>query len=208
LIVVVLSAAFLGMVHSLAPAHWLPVVLVARAKRWALPTAVAGALTAGAAHILVTVALGALGAFAGVRLLADHGEAIERLSGAALAAFGAVFAGWSYRRHRRCGPHGHHGPRLERILARPFLMLFALGFTPCLSVIPVFVAAAPYGVFSIALTAAAFCCGVLLTLGAATWAATTGLMNLDIPILEHHGDVVAGVGIAVAGGLLASGLVG
>ena len=208
MIVVVLSAAFLGAVHSLAPAHWLPVVLVARAKRWTLPTAVAGALTAGAAHVLITVVLGTLGAFAGFRLLADHGETIERISGGALAAFGVGFALWSYRRHRRCGPHGHHGPRLERILRRPFLMLFALGFTPCFSVIPVFIAAAPYGVVPIAATAAAFCAGVLATLGVATWAATTGLMNLDVPILEHHGDVVAGIGIAVAGGLLATGIVG
>jgi ABC-type nickel/cobalt efflux system permease component RcnA len=100
-----LSAGFVGLVHSLAPGHWLPVVLMAKTRRWKLGQAVLGAVVAAFGHILVSIAL----AFSGIEL-AEHmveelEHRVEQYSGWALLVFGLAYAGWSYTRHSHC--HGH-----------------------------------------------------------------------------------------------------
>ena len=199
--ILIFSAAFAGFVHSLAPGHWLPVVLMAKTRRWPLKTALLGASVVAAGHIFLSILLGVASIWVGAQLLTEYEGEIERYAGLALAIFGLVYGGYAYFRHSTCHGHTHHGPD-PRGKKTPFLFLFSLGFSPCVAVLPVFVASALEGVVSMGMTLIAFSVGVLAALTGSTFVVTRGLVKLDHPIFEHYGDVITGGGIAILGMIL------
>ena len=192
------SAAFVGFVHSLAPGHCLPIVLMAKAKRWPMRTAVLGAITTAVGHIFLSLLMGGISIWVGVHLLSQYETVIERYAGLGLAVFGVLYAIASFFRHSHCHGHTHHGPD-PRGKRAPFLFLFSLGFSPCVAVLPVFGAAATEGSFVTAMTVVSFAVGVLGALIGSTLVVCLGLLKLDHPLFEHYGDVITGGGVALMG---------
>jgi cytochrome c biogenesis protein CcdA len=199
--ILALSAAFVGLVHSLAPGHWLPVVLMAKARRWPLKTALLGALIAASGHIFLSIILGVVSIWIGAHFFSQYESEIERYAGLALAVFGLAYAAFAFFRHSSCHGHTHHGPDPKGKKA-PFLFLFSLGFSPCVAVLPVFAAAASEGSLVTVITLIAFAIGVLISLLGATLVVSLGLIKLDHPLLEHYGDVITGMGVAILGVVL------
>src|SRR5690242_12645224 len=105
MIILAFSAAFVGFVHSLAPGHWLPVVLMAKTRRWSRKTAILGAMVTASGHIFLSILLGAVSIWVGVHLFAQYESEIERYAGLALGVFGLLYAGMAFFRHSHC--HGH-----------------------------------------------------------------------------------------------------
>lgn len=195
------SAAFVGLVHSLAPGHWLPVVLMSKSKKWSLRKALGGALITALGHVVISLALGFAMLELGAHAFVHHEEGIERWAGLAVALFGLGYAYYSYNRHSHCHGHEHHGPTPDKKRA-PYFFLFTIGLSPCVAVLPVFAAAAPVGPAAVAAAMAGFVMGVLTALISATSLATFGALKFDHPIFEHHGDVITGLGVAVMGLIL------
>ena len=196
------SAVSVGLIHSLAPGHWLPVVLMTQAKRWDKRMAVLGALVAASGHIVLSILIAVVGIGIGAKFLEQYEAQFEKYSGLALAVFGFGFALYSFFRHSRCVGHTHHGPeegQYSKNRKAPFLFLLSLGFSPCLAALPVFAAAAPYGTFTVGVTLAFFALGVVLALVGATLSVCFGVMKLDHPLLEHYGDVLTGGVVCLMG---------
>ena len=201
MMILVFSAAFVGLVHSLAPGHWLPVVLMVKARKWDVRKAILAAIVAASGHILLSLLLGLLTIWIGVHFFSDYEAEIEKYSGLMLAAFGFIYAAYAYKRHAGCHGHTHHGPDPKKGKT-PFLFLFSIGLTPCVAVIPVFATAAAESQWLVLLTQLSFSLGVIAALVGSTLVVLKGLVKLDHPFLEHHGDVVTGLGVTVMGLLL------
>jgi ABC-type nickel/cobalt efflux system permease component RcnA len=210
MIILASSAALIGFVHSLAPGHWLPVVLLAKARKWSLQTALLGAAVAASGHILISNAIGAASIWVGSKFFASHADAIEnygeRYGSLLLILFGLAYAASAYFRHSHCHGHTHHGPDPGPALKgskkkrkTPFVFLFSLGFSPCIAVLPVFATAAVKGAAAVLLAMVSFSVGVLLALMGSTVLASHGLAKIDHPIFEHYGDVLTGLGIFLMG---------
>lgn len=202
MILLALSAAFVGLVHSLSPGHWLPVVLMVKARKWDLPHAALGALVAASGHIFVSIGLGLLGAFVGNSLFAPYLHELEEHAGGILIAFGLAYAIYSRFQHRHCHGHEHHGPDPKKGKRAPYLFLFSLGFSPCFAVLPVFATAIGMGTVVLISTMIAFSIGVLLALVGGSLLVSYKLLKLDHPIFEHHGDLITGLGVAAMGLIL------
>ncbi len=200
MILVMATAAFgIGFLHSiLAPAHWLPIILISKSRNWSLGRATIGALVASSGHVLLSVLLGAAGILLGVEFLERYEERVEQWGGIGLIAFGLIYASFSFIRHKRCVGHSHHGPE-PRGARAPFLFLLSLGFSPCIAAVPVFVAASSRGLFPVALTMLGFSLGVITALAGATWIGSLGVMKLDHPVLEHYGESISGLAVAILG---------
>ncbi len=198
------SAAFIGFVHSLAPGHWLPVVLVAKSRRWGVRDLVLGAIVAASGHILISNALGLLTIGLETTLLRNlhtQEEEIEKFAALMLACFGFAYAVFSYFTHSRCHGHEHHGPR-PNTRRRPYAFLFSLGLSPCVAALPIFLAASSRGVAATAIAMAGFSLGVLGALIGSTWVMFKGVGKLDHPVLEHYGDVITGLSLVAMGTVL------
>ena len=201
MILLAFSAALVGLIHSLAPGHWLPVVLTTKSRRWPIRTALLGALVAASGHILISIALGSAVIAIGAHFIVNYEESIEHWGGLLLVAFGISYGAYAYFNHHSCHGHTHHGPEPKKNGA-PFLFLFSLGFSPCVAVVPLFIAAAGKGNLAVVISMIAFALGVIGALASATVLVSLGIMKLDHPWLEHYGDVITGLTVALIGAVL------
>jgi len=194
-------SAFVGLVHSLAPGHWLPVVLMAKTKRWSMQQAALNAAVAASGHIIISLSLGLLASFIGHTFFAGYLHEIEENAGWILVVFGVIYAVYSRFQHRHCNDHshGHHGPEPKKKETAPYWFLFALGFSPCFAVLPLFATAVGMGSFSLMVVMITFSIGVLTALVGGSLLVARGLVKLDHPILEHYGELITGLGVAAMG---------
>ncbi len=100
--------------HAAIPTHWLPFVLVSRARGWGRGKTLAVAAFAGMGHVLLTSLLGLGIAWFGFRLDAELGHLFARIAGAVLIAIGVYYL-WRQSRgmgichHVVAGSHHHPG---------------------------------------------------------------------------------------------------
>jgi len=104
------TAAALGLVHTvIGPDHYLPFIVIGRARNWKLQKTLGVAFLAGLGHILSSVVLGFVGIALG--LAVSKLEGVESARGAVAAwlliGFGLAYFIWGLRRAWRDKPHVH-----------------------------------------------------------------------------------------------------
>lgn len=211
----VLAAASLGSVHTLAPDHWMPFAALARAEGWTARRTAAITALCGLGHVSVSVLLGLLSVGLGLELLRTFGHRLESLAGVLLIAFGVVYGLWGLHRsvQSRWHDHGHgrthwHGasqhahvhasdPRLT-----PWLLFLVFCADPCVAVIPLMFTAAPLGWGSMLLVVAAYELATIGTMVALVLPARAVATSVRSSGIGRYGEalaggVIAGVGLAV-----------
>lgn len=105
------TALTVGFVHTLlGPDHYLPFIVIGRARRWSLARTSVLTFVCGLGHVLSSVVLGLLGAALGLALQDVQGWEATRgeWAGWALLLFGAAYGGWGvWRALRGKGAHRH-----------------------------------------------------------------------------------------------------
>jgi hypothetical protein len=133
-LLLIISVAVVGVLHTVVPDHWVPITLIARQRGWSKGETALAALQAGTGHVVSTLAIALVIWFAGVAVAARFGHFIDTAASMALIAFGSWIAISSLRELRRGYGHGHshghshefsflggdgsagiHGPELQRI---------------------------------------------------------------------------------------------
>ena len=217
------AAAFgVGVVHTLlGPDHYLPFIMLARARGWSRLRTVLVTSACGLGHVASSVILGGLGIVLGVAI--GRLETVEGGRGSiaawAIVAFGIAYALWGLRHalRKRTGleahvhdgdvhihshglsPHGHDHHRVgANTTFWTLFIIFVLG--PCEPLIPLFALPASQGRWDMAvLTAIVFGVATLVSMVGATLAGYEGLKFVRLGPLEKWSHVVAGCVIAAAG---------
>ena len=104
------TAATLGLVHTIiGPDHYLPFIVIGRARNWALRKTLLISFLAGLGHILSSVVLGFLGIALGIAV--SKLEGVESTRGAIAAwlliGLGLAYFIWGMRRAWRGKTHSH-----------------------------------------------------------------------------------------------------
>jgi ABC-type nickel/cobalt efflux system permease component RcnA len=215
------TAAF----HTLIPDHWLPFVLVGRARRWSARTTAVVSGFSAFIHTLLSIALGLLALRLGQTAAHAVGERLERGSGLLLVVFGAAYALWAWRK----GGHFHPGGALlhsENEKARcdgsegfvdhlhyhaddawiradagkgaiPLAMI--VGLNPCVLLLPIMVATAEEGAGAVALVTLTYSVTTIALMVGLSVAGVTGSRRLSVPPVARHMEAASGVLIALCG---------
>lgn len=93
--------------HAAIPTHWLPFVLVGRARGWTRAKTIAVTAAAGLGHVALTSLLGLLIAWFGFKLNATSGNLFPWIAAAVLAILGLFYL---WRQSRGAGILHHHPP--------------------------------------------------------------------------------------------------
>jgi nickel/cobalt transporter (NicO) family protein len=104
------TAAALGFVHTvIGPDHYLPFIVIGRARNWALRKTLLVSFLAGLGHILSSVVLGFVGIALGIAVARLEGVESARGEIAAwlLIGFGFAYFFWGMRRAWRGKAHTH-----------------------------------------------------------------------------------------------------
>ena len=109
----VATAGFTALFHTLIPDHWLPFVLVARSQGWSLSKTFWTTLLSAVFHVTLSLGLGVVALFLGREFTTAIGEHLERFAGFGLLFFGLVYTlffltGSGKHQHYFPGHGGHH----------------------------------------------------------------------------------------------------
>ena len=177
------------------PDHWLPLVLVARARKWSLKKALWVAGLSNLFHVALTATLGMVALVVGLQLSRAIGEAMEQVAGVLLVLFGLGYAFWSWRG----GGEHSHAPAKRFEEASAYLLALILGMDPCVAAFPIFFAGGALGVHSFTLLMISFSLGTIGGALTITALALRGLYGVETLLLERYGDLASGILIAIMG---------
>lgn len=219
------SAAATATFHTLIPDHWLPFVLVGRARGWSARTTAFVSAVSALVHALLSVALGALALVLGEGAARAVGVRIEHASGILLVLFGVAYGAWAWRKGGHFHPggrrlhagdpqaacNGHEGPAnpehlhyhddVAWIRAGKGALALALivGLNPCVLILPIMVAALPQGTLAvIAVTAVYSATTVALMVGLSV-IGVVGAHRIPVPPVARYMEAASGALIAVVG---------
>ena len=208
----IVAAASIGSLHTLAPDHWMPFAALGKARGWSSRRVARTTLICGLGHVTVTALFGLVGIWMGLEIVQRIGTRLESIAGILLITFGVLYALWGMRRSAGQHLHGHvhahydhvhdhgHGHDHGKEKGVTELSLFLLySADPCVAVLPLMVAAAPLGWASVAATILAYEVATLATMVALVIPATRGAHMIPNRLLHKYEHAIAGAFIAAVG---------
>jgi len=225
--VLLVTAAATAAFHTLIPDHWLPFVLVGRARGWSVRTTAIVSAGSAVVHTVLSVLLGLLAVRVGETAARALGSQLTRASGWMLLAFGLAYALWAWRKGGHFHPggallhaenegrpcDGHEGPdggehlhyhadgpwiREEAGLSAGALALI-VGLNPCILVLPIMVATADRGGKAVAAVTLAYSATTIALMVGLSVAGVAGARRLPVPAAARHMEAASGLLIAVVG---------
>jgi nickel/cobalt transporter (NicO) family protein len=226
------AAAGVGFGHAILPDHWVPLAVVGRTRRYPLSRIARLSSLAGVAHVLVSIALGAVIIAIGLQFRSTIEHAQNTIIGCILIATGIGFlvlelTGHGHHHHDHDGDHDHddpgdhhhhhdgeHGhdhpdePRPRRVSGLATVMVpFGAAASPDLTILPVFLAATTAGIATAVGSLLIFAAVTIGTIVGLTLAAARGGYQIQGEWLERWGNVFTAAVLAVIGLLVLSGAI-
>ena len=222
--VLVASAAGVAVLHTLSgPDHYLPFIVMGRARKWSTLRTVFWTTASGAAHVGSSVLLAVLGVIFGYGL--ERVQFIEEIRGNLAAwvmiAFGAVYLAWGLKKalrsqahthahshggaahdheHTHGGAHAHPHGETEGFRLTPWILFAIFVFGPCEPMIPLVMYPAVQGNWTdVWLVVGTFSLLTVATMLAVVLLAQKGVSLLPTKSLERFNHAAAGGTVLLAG---------
>ena len=224
-IALLITAASTALLHTLIGVdHYLPFILLGRARRWTMRQTLSVTAWCGLGHVVGSIALGGIGIVLGTAV--EKLEWVEGVRGE-LAAYGLITFGLVYaavsavraaRGHRHSHLHAHEDGTLhahghthdsshthahtmadrDTLSYWSLFIVFVLG--PCEVLIPMFMLPASAHAWSLVWGVALVFSGVtVMTMLGCVALGVRGLEGKSFKPLERHANTLAGLAIAVSG---------
>ncbi len=225
LTVITITAASIGLFHTLlGPDHYLPFIVMARARKWSLVRTTCITALCGIGHVLSSVFLGIIGIALGVSI--NKLGAIESFRGGLAAwlliVFGVGYLVWGLFRVRRNRPHVHwhaHKDMSSQIHKHthskvdlhahegkggknltPWILFTIFVFGPCEALIPLLMyPAAKSNIFGLVLAVGVFGSVTIMTMLGIVILLSFGTNLLPMGRLEQYTHAIAGATICLCG---------
>jgi len=218
-VMLMISAALAAILHTLVPDHEIPLAMIGRAQNWTVRKMAGITLIAGAIHISVSMGIGVIALIASVTLSQFVANSAQQISGFLLVAFGIAYAFFSWRRKRDSHSHSHlhshvehpvvhapHETKMEKDCTKESAVSWGtwivaiVGIAPCFTLIPVLVAAVPYGATTTLLVMLSY---AFATIGMMVVLTSIALKAIGYVIrlakIEKHMEILAGAVIFAVG---------
>ncbi|MFZ9024224.1 MAG: sulfite exporter TauE/SafE family protein [Anaerohalosphaeraceae bacterium] len=218
------TAASIGLIHTaLGPDHYLPFIMMGRARRWSLAKTAWITFLCGLGHVLSSVLLGLAGVLLGIQVMKL--EVLEAFRGSIAAwlliGFGFAYFLWGIRRailnrpHRHVHSHGDAGKHEHEHTHRsdhahvhdekktnmtPWILFTIFVFGPCEPLIPLLMyPAAEKSVLGTILVAAVFSAVTVGTMLTIVLLSSWGVAFVKLGRMERYTHAVAGATICASG---------
>ena len=226
ILVIAGTAAGIGFIHTLmGPDHYLPFIVISRARRWNLSKTLFVSFLCGLGHVLSSVVLGFIGIALGIAVFKL--ENIESIRGGLAAwlliGFGLAYFLWGLRRAMKNKPHRHlhmhteghehdhdhqhahehahfHDQKEKKPNLTPWILFAIFVFGPCEPLIPMIMyPAAQHNISGVILVAAAFGITTIITMLTIIALTSWGISFVKLGKLERYAHALAGAMILVSG---------
>jgi nickel/cobalt exporter len=222
------AAAGVGFGHAILPDHWVPLAVLGRTRRYPLSRVARLSGLAGAAHVLVSIVLGAVLIVIGLQFRSAIENAQHAIIGVVLIATGVGFAlldltghGHEHDHHHDHDEHrqqdddpapahdhaadGRGGGGLHGVAS--VMVPFGAAASPDLTILPVFLAATAAGVATAVGSLVIFAAVTIGTIVGLTLAATRSGYRIRGQWLERWGNMFTALVLVVIGALVLASII-
>jgi nickel/cobalt exporter len=225
ILVLVGTAATLGLVHTvLGPDHYLPFIVLSRARKWSLSKTLLISFFCGLGHVLSSVVLGLVGIALGITVsrLTSVESCICGAEVWLLIGFGFAYFIWGMHRAIKNRPHKHihvhaDGEKHEHLHTHevehshvhvekkgpsltPWILFVIFVFGPCEPLIPlVMFPAMKQNISGLILVTIAFGLTTILTMLTIIAVSSWGIKFIRLGRLERYAHALAGAMIFISG---------
>lgn len=225
LLVLTVTAGSIGFFHTLfGPDHYIPFIVIAKARNWTMVKTFTVTLVCGLGHILSSVGLGLLGIALGIAVhqLVDVESFRGEIAAWLLIAFGFAYMVWGLRKAIRSRPHTHlHGHRDGQVHSHlhthqeehlhihqqeggknltPWILFTIFIFGPCEPLIPILMyPAATETIGSVVWIASIFGCVTISTMLVIVMFSSYGFQFIPLKKVERYMHAIAGAAILLCG---------
>jgi len=225
ILVIAGTAATLGFVHTvLGPDHYLPFIVLSRARSWPLPKTLLISFLCGLGHVLSSVVLGFVGIALGIAV--SRLEGVESFRGGLAAwlliGFGFAYFIWGMHRvikrkshkhlhihadglehehlHGHEANHSHIHDQKKRTSTTPWILFIIFIFGPCEPLIPLVIyPGMKHNIGGVVLVTVAFGLATILTMLGIIAISSWGVSFLRLGRLERYVHALAGAMIFISG---------
>jgi nickel/cobalt exporter len=226
------TAVAVALLHTLIPDHWLPFVLIGRARDWSVIYTAKISIFSSLIHVVFSVAIGLLTLVISRTAAIVIGESLELASASLLVLFGIVYAVWAWRKGGHFHPGGckvHLSDEQEGCAgdegdAHPehlhyhaddglisggsrrgaYWLAFIIGANPCILLLPILASAAPEGVRMLGLVILAYSVPMVVMMVGLSVLGVVATRRFRLPLAARHMEAASGVLIALLGILFVS----
>ncbi len=230
--ILLITAASVGFLHTVTgPDHYLPFVVISKARKWSLVKTSFITILCGIGHVGSSVVIGTIGIALGLML--SKIESIENFRGNlaayAFVLFGFIYMAWGIYRailnkphkhfhvhekgegheHEHIHEHNHdHIHKKEKLInLTPWLLIIIFVLGPCEVLIPMLMyPAAGHGTFGIIMVSMVFGVTTIATMLAIVLLLTAGINLIPLGKLERYTHAIAGGTIFLSGIAILMGL--
>ena len=201
--ILVISAASIGFVHTLlGPDHYLPFIMIGKAREWKISKIIGLTVLCGIGHILSSVIVGFIGI--GLEMQVEKLNWFESFRGNlaawALIAFGLLYALWGIRRIYKKHTHKTIDIDEKNKNVTPWILFIIFALGPCEPLIPILMyPAAMESLSALVMVTSVFGVVTLLTMTGAVLAVSYGLSFINLRRFENLGHPIAGFVIFLSG---------
>lgn len=219
--VLIVSALTLGFVHTLlGPDHYLPFIVISKARKWSTTRTMWITLFSGIGHVGSSVLIGSIGIALGSSL--SRLEGIESARGELVSwlmfGFGLAYTFYGIYKYIRSSHHAHlpkfmmpkkvrenhHLPiseeEAEKVNITPWIIFLIFVFGPCEVLIPLLmVPAYTHSAAGMALISLVFAIGTIITMLTVVYLGHKGISLVNFRHQERYVHLLAGVVILISG---------
>jgi len=218
------TAASIGFVHTvLGPDHYLPFIVIAKARSWSIFRTSWITFLCGLGHVASSILIGAIGIAAGIGVSKLEGIETQRGDIAAwlFMGFGLIYFLWGLWRGLKNKPHAHfhkhasgiyhahphnhaaehnHPHTGKALNLTPWILFLIFVFGPCEPLIPVLMyPASKLNLGGMVIVAAIFAIVTIVTMLGIVLIFTYGIKRLNFGYLEKYTHAIAGGIIFLSG---------
>lgn len=226
---IALTGFVVAFLHAAIPTHWLPFVLVAKARGWSRAKALAIVATAGMGHVGLTSLIGLVIAWFGFQLEESIGHAFPIVTGGLLFAIAAYY-GWrqwtgrgvchhhppgsKHEASKACSDHEHaheHTHWDEELKDTPLVkpdrgdwaavsgLFVMLTLSPCEGFLPIYLSGVQWGWTGFVVLSVILAFGAVGSMTLLTWLTLVGSERLRVERFERFEAGMLAVLFAVLG---------
>lgn len=201
--ILLVTAAGLGFTHTLfGPDHYLPFIVLSKARQWSLKKTLLTTVCCGIGHVGSSVVIGLLGITLGVAISRIEGFESVRggLAGWAFFLFGLIYMVYGLARALRNKPRGHVDDEEATKKLTPWILFIIFVLGPCEILVPLLMyPAAQHSTSGVLAITLLFSAVTILTMCAAVAFGYYGLKILPRNNLDRYAHAIAGAAICLSG---------
>lgn len=201
MLILLMSTASVAFLHALAPDHWMPFAVIAKAQKWSRLRLMGITFISGIGHVAISIIISIIGILSGFSLSklkgveGHRGEVVLWL----LIGLGIAYTIWGIKKakeykHREIS---QEELKVKTVAVWTIFAIVVLG--PCESLVPLLFLGYSYGWAGVIIVSIVFSIVTIIMMLAQSLLAFMGIQLLKNDIAERYAHAFAGVVIVLTG---------